>query len=172
MGQRTGQSSHIRESIRARTYSNRLMVLKAGLFSAIVTTFAVQSLQSLQADPAGVSVILLAQISQQLASFSVSPTFINSTAAFDQASMDPQSPESSDIVINTLWILSLTLSLLSAFFAIVAQQWLRALAVPGHLSIGSTIRLRHRRQTSFAFFQIPHIIRSYPRCYRVRSSYF
>ena len=130
---------------------------KAALFSAIVTAFVVQSYPSLQDSSPDTSIMILARISAQIAVIPPlsgcldcgPPPFNLSTAAIT-------GPTRNDIVINTLWFLSLTFSLLSAFFAISAQQWIRSLTpVPSHLSIWSAIRLRWRRQSSFIHFQIP-----------------
>lgn len=61
-----------------------------------------------------------------------------------------------------LWILSLTLSLLAAFFAIAAQQWLRAFPLPQDLSIEDSLFLRQRRNKSLIVWQVPNIITLLP----------
>ena len=66
------------------------------------------------------------------------------------------------MTVNLLWILSLTLSLLTAFFAIAVQQWLRALPLPQHLSIEDSLFLRQRRNKSFIIWQVPNIITLLP----------
>ena len=52
----------------------RILISQAGLFSAVVTAYTIESYQWLQDDPAAQTVQLLTQISAQLASFSVTPT--------------------------------------------------------------------------------------------------
>lgn len=65
--------------------------------------------------------------------------------------------------MNHLWFASLTLSLVSAFFAIAAQQWLRQVAItPRYLSIQDAARLRQRRYDGLMDWQIPSIIAFLP----------
>ncbi|KAH9016792.1 hypothetical protein EDB85DRAFT_2295090 [Lactarius pseudohatsudake] len=83
----------------------------AGLFAAVLTSFLVDSLKNLQADPAQQSVYyqqqsvaMLAQISQQIASIA------------------PQT----DVAVNAYWLLGLVLSLSAALLATFIQQWVRS----------------------------------------------
>lgn len=98
--------------------------LKAGLFSAVLTAFVIESYQQLQADNAKGTALLLARISLQLEIFTLSPGFVNSSVP---ALVLPTqfSPESSALWINVLWFLSLLFSLAAALFGILAKQWLR-----------------------------------------------
>ncbi|THV07061.1 hypothetical protein K435DRAFT_772776 [Dendrothele bispora CBS 962.96] len=92
----------------------------AGLFSAVVTAFTIESYQWLQDDPQDLAVQLLERISQQLGSFNTS------------SSMDPlttntgsSSPSSSSVRVNIFWFLSLTLSLSTALMGLLCKQWIR-----------------------------------------------
>lgn len=131
------------------------------MFSAIVTAFTVESYQWLQEDPAQRSANLLAQISLQLSSFSLSPVSVNSTAP-PLPPPSPFRPESTDIAINMMWFLSLTLSLLASFFTIAVQQWLRAYMLPRHLSVRESIRLREQRYEALLYCQVPNLISFLP----------
>ncbi|KIP04113.1 hypothetical protein PHLGIDRAFT_76500, partial [Phlebiopsis gigantea 11061_1 CR5-6] len=111
------------------------LLLFATLFSAIVTAFVIQSYPSLQQSQGDTSAVLLARISLQLASFTVSSGFVNSTMILDKTLAVEAGPGSREIWLNGLWFLSLTMSILTAFFGILVQQWLRSLALPGHLSV-------------------------------------
>ena len=137
---------------------------QAGLFSAVVTAFVVESYQSLQADNSQIAVQLLSQISSQLASFTVSPEFINATSKLP--SIDPTSapfaPLEVNVTVNLLWFLSLTFSLVGAFFAIAAQQWLRSLSLPRHISVWNAVRLQQRHRRDMSFYQVPNIIALLP----------
>ena len=98
------------------------------MFAAVLTTFLVQSLQSLQANPAQEStyyqkqsLAMLVQISQQIAS------------TVPQASIPPPPPpysatppSSSVIRVNACWLIGLVCSLSAAFLAILVQQWVRS----------------------------------------------
>lgn len=138
-----------------------ILFLQAGLFSAVVTAFTVESVDWLQEDPADTSAKILAQISAQLSSFAISQSFVNSTAVISSVS-DASRPNQTYETINMLWILSLTLSLLAAFFAIAVQQWLRAFPLPQHLSIEDSLFLRQRRNKSLIVWQVPNIIALLP----------
>ena len=81
----------------------------------MVTSFVVTSVQTLQEDPNDVAVQLLARIADQLAN----------TTTTSIASPTPFAPSTSAIRINTLWFISLILSLSTVLVGIVALQWLR-----------------------------------------------
>ena len=132
-------------------------IIQAALFSAIVTAFTIESYQWLQDDPVQTSVQLLSQISLQLSSFSNGQGFINSTAS-PLPSAPPFKPEGSDLAINMMWFLSLTLSLLASFFTLAVQQWLRAYVLPKQLSVRDSVRLRQSRHDALLQWQVPNII--------------
>ncbi|KAL0063625.1 hypothetical protein AAF712_009423 [Marasmius tenuissimus] len=89
------------------------LLVFAGLFSAVVTAFTIESYQWLQEAPEDTTVTLLRQISRQL-NDTTTPT---SREVF----------EVSPIVvrINILWFLSLIIALVDALFALLCKQWLR-----------------------------------------------
>ncbi|KZP12406.1 hypothetical protein FIBSPDRAFT_686527, partial [Athelia psychrophila] len=86
----------------------------AGLFSAIVTTFIIESYGGLMPDPNASMIALLQQISQQLAGNAVQNQTVIS---------EPFSPTYSAVRVNTCWFLSLYLALTSALAAALVQQW-------------------------------------------------
>ncbi|EEB99753.1 hypothetical protein MPER_00492, partial [Moniliophthora perniciosa FA553] len=86
----------------------------AGLFSAVVTAFLIESYQWLSEDPADTTVTLLTQISMQL---NASQTTLPERPQFE--------PEASSIRINCFWFLSFIFSLTSALFGLLCKQWLR-----------------------------------------------
>ncbi|GJE90165.1 hypothetical protein PsYK624_062910 [Phanerochaete sordida] len=98
-----------------------------GLFSAVVTGFIVYALLLLQEDTGKQTVQLLSQIADQLTTTSLlySPPFINSTVRESSTSSDKFTPAHSARSVNILWFTSLTLSLASAVFGILAKQWIR-----------------------------------------------
>ncbi|KDR66586.1 hypothetical protein GALMADRAFT_26637, partial [Galerina marginata CBS 339.88] len=96
---------------------NNLLIF-AGLFSAVVTAFVIESYKTLQPDPNSAVVDLLSRIATRLDDpplNEVSP--ITSAASF--------SPPPSSIRINILWFLSLILSLTTVLVGIITLQWLR-----------------------------------------------
>ena len=103
-------------------------VIQAGLFSAAVTSFLIDSFNNLQVDPAQQmvyyqqqNVALLAQISTQVASIapqvSIPSTLPPPYPAFR--------PNSSDVRVNAFWFMSLVFSLVAALLATLVQQWVR-----------------------------------------------
>jgi hypothetical protein len=100
-----------------RIFIRRLITLasQAGLFSAVLTAFVVESYQSLQEDLAQTSVDLLRHISHQLANSSY-PSAPNSSHFQAQRS---------DVRVNVCWFVSLLLSLVVALFGIFLKQWMR-----------------------------------------------
>jgi hypothetical protein len=88
---------------------------QAGLFSAVLTAFVVESYQSLQEDYTQTSVDLLRHISYQLATSSF-------PAAPDSSQFQAQR---SDARVNVCWFVSLLLSLVVALFGIFLKQWMR-----------------------------------------------
>ena len=92
----------------------------------MLTAFNVQSYQLLQPDPSEPMLATLQQISVQLSSFTVNPSFINSTQPTrspDQLQL-PFRASPSVVWINVLWFASLICSLASASIALIVKQWL------------------------------------------------
>ena len=87
---------------------------QAGLFSASVTAFIIESYAGLSPDPNQQTIVLLQQISQQL-SGSVPQSLTSMQDSF--------SPTSSTLRVNALWFLSLCLALTCALAATLVQQW-------------------------------------------------
>lgn len=103
----------------ARVLVHEGSTLKAGLFSAVLSTFLSVSYGMLQVDNSQSTVSLLSRISLQLDGSS------NSSATASVADTQQFRPTQAAIWINCLWFLSLVLSLYAAFFGIVFKQWLR-----------------------------------------------
>ncbi|KAI0359502.1 hypothetical protein OH77DRAFT_1434651 [Trametes cingulata] len=121
----------------ARTYSDEMILrwnsgidiylVYAGLFSAILTAFNVQSYQLLQPAAPDPTLAVLQQMSLQLSSFSLNPPFVNSTQPALSSSSDATAPPPvprSAIWLNALWFSALVLSLASASVGIMVKQWL------------------------------------------------
>jgi hypothetical protein len=101
-----------------RFFTRELTVFtsQAGLLSAVLTAFVVESYQSLQEDYTQTSADLLRQISQQLANSSL-------PASPDSSQFQVQQ---SDVRVNVCWFVSLLLSLVVALFGIFLKQWMRS----------------------------------------------
>ncbi|KIM38092.1 hypothetical protein M413DRAFT_52346, partial [Hebeloma cylindrosporum] len=92
------------------------LLIFAGLFSAVVTGLLVESYKLLQEDREDKLVVLLTKIALK---FDAIPTdtMVSSEAEF--------SPSNSVVLVNTLWFLSLMLSLSTVLFGTTSLQWLR-----------------------------------------------
>jgi Family of unknown function (DUF6535) len=92
--------------------------LKTGLFSVIVGAFIIESYKTLFPASSDETNVLLRQISQQLTGLE------NRTLA--QRTENPSfSPSRRMVCVNTMWLLSLVLSIASALSATLTQQWAR-----------------------------------------------
>ncbi len=126
---------------------------KAGLFSAVVTTFVVQTSQSLQPDYAAMSASLLYEsvlvqraIANGSSVDSIAPSPLNPTIAFV--------PATTDVWVNGLWFVSLFLSLTTALVAVLVKQWLyHYVALPS----GTPRDRSLTRQFRYAGFQKWHV---------------
>ncbi|KAJ6600341.1 hypothetical protein DFH09DRAFT_970231 [Mycena vulgaris] len=94
------------------------MLIFAGLFSASLTAFIIESYKTLNSDPGNMTVVLLRQISQQLAASANGSSFtVPATVTF--------APPITSLVCNALWFISLGLSLSCALIATLLEQWAR-----------------------------------------------
>jgi hypothetical protein len=104
------------------------MTIQAGLFSAALTAFILDSKQNLRVSPTDrmvyylqQNVAMLDQISRQISfiapQFSISSTPPPPFPAFK--------PLASDIRVNVFWFMALVFSLSAALLAILVQQWVR-----------------------------------------------
>ncbi|KAJ7572593.1 hypothetical protein C8J56DRAFT_841840, partial [Mycena floridula] len=93
------------------------ILLFAALFSAVVTAFIIESYKLLSPDPAALTLLILYQISQQLANGS------QTVASLPNPSQVPFSPSVLAVLTNIFWFISLALSLTCALAATLIQQW-------------------------------------------------
>ncbi|KAH9173713.1 hypothetical protein EDB89DRAFT_684384 [Lactarius sanguifluus] len=89
-----------------------------GLFSSTVATFISMSYPNLQQDPNFATRSILAQISQQLSN-------VTNNGISPAASPSNKGPSASVVFVNSVWFLSLVLSLTCALIATLLQQWAR-----------------------------------------------
>ncbi|KAJ7484124.1 hypothetical protein FB451DRAFT_1083496 [Mycena latifolia] len=111
------------------------MLIFAGLFSASLTAFLIESYKTLIPDSGNASVFLLAQISQQLAASANGTLFpIPPPPTF--------TPSTSSLVCNGLWFISLGLSLTCALVATLLEQWARDFLHRADMRSSPVIRAR------------------------------
>ncbi|KAH9059652.1 hypothetical protein EDB87DRAFT_1831967 [Lactarius vividus] len=109
------------------------ILIFTGLFSSTVATLLALSYPTLRKDPNDTTQSLLAQISQQLSN---SNTTVGSSI---QSNFDPPT---SVVFINSVWFLSLVLSLTCALMATLLQHWARRYS---HIVQGKYTPLHHAR---------------------------
>ncbi|KAJ7907408.1 hypothetical protein B0H13DRAFT_1477356, partial [Mycena leptocephala] len=96
------------------------MPIFAGLFSASLTAFLIESYKTLTPDSGNSTIQLLAQISQQLAAAANGSHFL-----IPEPRPTHFTPPTSALACNALWFISLGLSLTCALIATLLEQWTR-----------------------------------------------
>ncbi|SJL04929.1 uncharacterized protein ARMOST_08300 [Armillaria ostoyae] len=130
-----------------------VLLVFAGLFSAVVTTFVAQTYQNLQANYTAMSASLLFElvlVQRAIANGStvnsITPSPLNPSILFV--------PTITDVWVNGLWFTSLFLSLTAALVAVLVKQWLHHyVALPS----GTPRDRSLTRQFRYAGFQKWHV---------------
>ncbi|PBK89173.1 hypothetical protein ARMGADRAFT_996346 [Armillaria gallica] len=131
-----------------------VLLVFAGLFSAVVTTFIAQTSQSLQADYTQVSAAMLFE----MVLIQRAPANGSSLDNVPVSSFNPYTrfiPATTDVWVNGLWFTSLSFSLSTALVAVLVKQWLHHyLALPSRTPQGRS----HVRQFRYGGFQRWHVL--------------
>ena len=131
--------------------------VKAGLFSAVVTAFIIESYKGLKQDSSEVANVLLLRILAQLEGST------NGTATAQSLTVPMFSPEPSAVRINILWFLSLIFSLATVLIGIIALQWLREHLRPqADLEPQIAFSLHHLNLESLDRWYLPQIFTALP----------
>jgi len=131
--------------------------LKAGLFSAVVTAFIIESYKGLKQDSGDVANDLLLRILAQLKGST------NGTATTQSLTMVTFSPSPTAVRINILWFLSLIFSLATVLIGIIALQWLREhLRLQTDLEPQIAFSLHHIAVESLDRWYLPQIFTALP----------
>ncbi|KAH9996420.1 hypothetical protein BJV74DRAFT_769019, partial [Russula compacta] len=104
------------------------VLIFAGLFSAALTSFIIDSKQNLQVNPSDQMVYYIQQNVAILAQISYQISFLAPQVSVPSMPPPPFptfNPSASDIRINAFWFMALTFSLSAALLAILVQQWVR-----------------------------------------------
>uniref|UniRef100_A0A0W0FHY2 DUF6535 domain-containing protein n=1 Tax=Moniliophthora roreri TaxID=221103 RepID=A0A0W0FHY2_MONRR len=129
------------------------LLVFAGLFSAVITAFAIESYKWLDEDPANATATLLTQLILVQVNGS-------QTTSFEPAQFRP---DASSIRVNVFWFLSLILSLTSALFGLLCKQWVRehqrdtTTRTPGE-----ALSLRQLRRDSFEKWGVSSFLSALP----------
>ncbi|KAL1698455.1 hypothetical protein EV121DRAFT_164677, partial [Schizophyllum commune] len=131
--------------------------MQAGLFSAVVTTFVAQSSQALSPDYAQITASLVYElVLMQRAADSDSGEPRN--VPMSPLSFNSETHQPTDIWVNALWLVSLTLSLLTALMAVLAKQWIQHYHSLPKGSPRDRAHLRHYRFRSLERWKVPAIV--------------
>jgi hypothetical protein len=123
----------------------------------VATSFAVQTAQRLQPDYEQATLSLLEQF--------LLPQGIqasNTTMASNRHSNAGFVPQTVDVWINGLWFTSITLSLTTSLLAVLAKQWLNALASIPAGNSRDRARVRQFRSTGMKTWCLPSILALLP----------
>ncbi|KAJ7119761.1 hypothetical protein C8R44DRAFT_982405 [Mycena epipterygia] len=111
------------------------MLIFAGLFSASLTAFIIESYKTLVPDSGDSTAQLLSQISQQLAAAANGNTFHPPPSV-------QFTPPAWSLICNALWFISLALSLTCALIATLLEQWARNFLHKTEMRSAPVIRAR------------------------------
>ncbi|KAK7059383.1 hypothetical protein R3P38DRAFT_3303376 [Favolaschia claudopus] len=111
------------------------LLIFAGLFSAILTAFIIESYKTLSQDSGDDTVALLTQISVQLSG-------IANGSAVEIPLREPFIPPTSSLICHLLWFVSLGLSLSCALTATLVEQWARDFTYKTEMRSSPVVRAR------------------------------
>ncbi|KAF8756839.1 hypothetical protein RHS01_04098 [Rhizoctonia solani] len=148
-------SSDSRPTSYAYTY-----IIQAALFSAVSTTFVVESIKDLQPDPAMISATTLQEISQVLR---IIVSNNQSSASFSDLPPEEKfKPSAAAIWVNVLWFLSLALSVSVSLVTMLAKQWCYSFMSGRAGQPHVQARTRQRRLEELERWKMPEILAILP----------
>ncbi|KAF8183388.1 hypothetical protein BJ912DRAFT_928150 [Pholiota molesta] len=135
------------------------LLIFAGLFSAAVTAFVIESYQHLSEDPADANTWLLQQILIELHNANT-----QNTAALNVPLPSPPvfSPSATDVRVNVFWFMSLALSLATVVVGILCTQWIREYERDPPLDPKEALPLRQIRHEGLITWKVPEILSILP----------
>ncbi|KAL1740998.1 hypothetical protein HDZ31DRAFT_7717, partial [Schizophyllum fasciatum] len=124
----------------------------AALFSAVVTTFVVQTSQALQTDYGRIaSALLLELVALQRAGSS-------NNVPSASVGLEMRSFSSNDVIINALFFASLSLSLSTTLVAVLLKQWLAEYSTVPPGSPRDRALIRQLRYQALTKWKVPAIV--------------
>ncbi|PIL29064.1 hypothetical protein GSI_09112 [Ganoderma sinense ZZ0214-1] len=138
------------------------LLVFAGLFSAVLTAFNIESYKWLQQQSDDTHTAILSQISMQLNSFTVNANFVNATIPAVPQVAASFKASGFAVRLNTLWFSSLVCSLLSASLGLLVKQWLREYLAGSSNISRESIRIRQYRYDGMRRWRVPEIILCLP----------
>ncbi|KAF9554889.1 hypothetical protein CPC08DRAFT_160341 [Agrocybe pediades] len=137
------------------------LLIFAGLFSSVLSAFLVQAYSNLQPDPNDTIIAILADISAQLNNSSTN----ENTTTFSRSSLAGAAftPSPTSLRVNSLWFISLILSLTTVLVGIMCLQWLAEYQnYPSSASAETKLALWNMRREGFTQWHVPEILAALP----------
>ncbi|KIY66601.1 hypothetical protein CYLTODRAFT_323821, partial [Cylindrobasidium torrendii FP15055 ss-10] len=134
-----------------------MLLVFAALFSAVLTTFVVETSQALSPDYAEVTASLMVELIA-VTRASASGAGVDSVPAALLTPLSDFAPRPVDIAVNAFWFTSLSLSLSTALIAIVAKQWIHQYTMIPSGSPRDRARIRQARLQALGKWHVPAII--------------
>ena len=133
--------------------------IQAGLFSAVLTAFNVQSYPLLQPPDTDPTLAVLQTISVQLASFRVEEGFNSTAPDLTSSTVTPASrPPLWVVWLNITWFSALILSLSAAVVGLIVKQWIHEYCSGLSGSSRGVARLRQRRLNGLLKWKVTTIV--------------
>ncbi|TFK86196.1 hypothetical protein K466DRAFT_493286, partial [Polyporus arcularius HHB13444] len=134
------------------------LLVYAGVSSAVLTAFNVESYRLLQPDPSDATLAVLKEISAQLNGYALTPPFLNATHTTTSAglTLKPFQAPTTAVWLNTLWFSSLVFSIVSALLALFVKQWISEAMVGG--TSRESARLRQYRLNGLLKWHVGAIV--------------
>ncbi|KAF4618840.1 hypothetical protein D9613_009696 [Agrocybe pediades] len=134
------------------------LLIFAGLFSAVVTAFVIESYKTLQVDPQDTMVSLLSQMLVRMEN----GTAIGSPPAPTLFNPPPFVPNRSAERINIFWFISLIFSLATALIGIISLQWLREYQSYANFNSEETLIIFNMRKDGFEKWHVSKVFAALP----------
>ncbi|TFL00854.1 hypothetical protein BDV98DRAFT_508489, partial [Pterulicium gracile] len=134
-----------------------VILVFAGLFSAIVSTLTSQASAALQPDIAHVTSALLTeliQVQRAIATGSGLSDVVRSTLSL----ASPSTTSSTDRWVNAMWFISLAFSLSTTLLAVLVKQWIQAYVSPTSGTPHTQARIRRFRYMGIEKWHVALIV--------------
>ncbi|PPQ72665.1 hypothetical protein CVT24_012643 [Panaeolus cyanescens] len=134
------------------------LLIFAGLFSAVVTAFAVETQKLLQPDTGVGTIVLLAQLASRQSESNSSMMF--DPSAITEPYLESLNSPSQSLRINTFIFVSLILSLGTALVGTLSLQWIRSYRKRLPNPYPDQLAIRYNRYIGLVGWKVPEIITS------------
>ncbi|EKM51170.1 uncharacterized protein PHACADRAFT_74407, partial [Phanerochaete carnosa HHB-10118-sp] len=134
------------------------LLVFAGLFSAVMTSFIIESYTFLQTDSGSEIASLLRQI--VAANYTISANHVNSTVPIPATFASDPPPWA--LRINELWFASLICSLATASVGMLVKQWLKEYAAFARVSPRERLQVRQFRNPGLSTWMVLEIAAALP----------